>query len=275
MTKQLSGNAVVTPSADPGPRPELCWIDKKLIDVDKRYQREVSSRGVKHINGILRDFQWRYFQVITVTPSKAGRFFAIDGQHRWLAAMRHPKVTDVPCLVQLPLDLREAAKVFDVMNTKRLGITALAKHHAAVAAGDPVAMRIAYICDEAGVAVLKSIPQGGAVPPLSLTSTNTIAKFFKHSDPLIIAALTAMAKAWPERANGFRAANIAAVIRASINLGADFDVVKMTAMLRGWNDHQEFLRAYTERTERGGVLEQILAKRIVDRYRAAGAKAAA
>lgn len=256
----------MTPSSDPGQRPELLWVDKTLIDVDKRYQREVSRQGIIHVNGILRDFEWRYFQVISVTPNK-GRYFAIDGQHRWLAAMRHPLVTEVPCLVLPAMDLRQQAKVFDIMNTKRLGITSLAKHHAAVAAGDPKAMRIDYICSEAGVTVLKTVPQGGALPALSLVSVATLGKFFHYGDALLIAAMSAMAEAWPDRAGGFRAANVAMTIMASADLGPDFSLQRMKNVLRRWNDGEEYLKAYTERSERGGIVERILARRLAEAYR--------
>lgn len=256
----------VRPSDDLGPVPGLRWIDKTLIDVDRRYQREISHQGIRHINGILRDFEWRYFQVITVTPTRAGRFFAIDGQHRWAAAMRHPAIVRLPCLVLEEIDIRQQAKVFDVMNSKRLGISALTKFHAALAAGDPKATRVDYLCAEAGITILRTMPQGGVLPALSLVSVATVAKFLRCKDQFLIDVLTAMVEAWPDKANGFRASNVAAAILCAIDLGTQFDAKTMTAMLRRWNEHQEFLKAYTERTENGGILERLLAKRMVERY---------
>jgi hypothetical protein len=265
---QVSGNAVVTPSDDLGPMPDLRWIDKGLIEVDRRYQREISKHGVKHINGILRDFEWRFFQVITVTPTKGGKFMAIDGQHRWRAAMRHPKVEKVPCLVLDEIDIRQQAKVFDIMNTKRLAVSALAKFHASVAAGDPKATRLDYICAEAGVTILKTMPQGGVLPALSMVSVAKLGKYLKCRDDLLIDVLGAMVEAWPDKANGFRAANVSAAIQAAIALGPNFKRAVMVLMLSRWSEHQEFLKAYTERTEKGGIIERILARRMVERYEA-------
>lgn len=267
--RKLYGNAVVEPSADVGALPDLRWIDKKLIEVDRRYQREISVHGVRHVNGILRDFQWQYFQVITVTPGKNGKFWAIDGQHRWLAAMRHPKVDKVPCVVIGAIDMQQQARVFEALNGKRLAITALQRFHVGVAAGDPVSMRIDYICSEAGITILKTVPQAATgLPPRALVSVGTVAKFLKkHSDPLLIAALSAMTEAWPDRTNGFRAANVAASIYCAVDVGPAFSRETMVRLLRGWNEHEEFLRAYTERSERGGILEKLLARRMVDRYR--------
>lgn len=265
--KPLAGNSVVEPSADVGALPGLRWIDKNLIEVDRRYQREISFHGVRHINGILRDFQWRYFQVITVTPGKNGKFMAIDGQHRWRAAMRHPKVSNLPCVVIEEVDMQQQAKVFEVMNGKRLAISALQRFHVGVAAGDPKAMRIDYICAEAGVTILKTMPMGGVLPAKALVSVATLGKFLKHRDDLLIGVLGAMARAWADKPNGFRAANVAAAIYCAVDLGSDFEPETMVGMLRRWNEHEEFLRAYTERSERGGILERLLATRMVERFR--------
>lgn len=265
--RPLAGNAVVPPSDDVGALPDLRWIDKKLIKVDRRYQREISMNGVKHVNGILRDFNWRFFQVITVTPDKGGTFWAIDGQHRWLAAMRHPKVDKVPCVVIDAIDMQQQARVFEVLNGKRLAISALQRFHVGVAAGDPIATRIDYLCAESGITILKTMPQGGVLPACSLVSVATLGKFLRHG--LLLAVLGAMAEAWKDRSNGFRAANVAASIYCAGDLGADFSRDAMVRLLRGWNEHEEFLRAYTERSERGGILEKLLARRMVERFRQA------
>ena len=267
MKRKLSGNALVVPSADIGPEPQLLWIAKELIQVDKRYQREISSKGVAHVNGILRDFQWKYFQVVTVTPVAGGKYAAIDGQHRWLAALRHPLVKKLPCVVIAKADVQEQARVFEALNGKRLGITSLQRHHVGVAAGVPLSMRLDYLCAEAGLTVLKTVPQGGAIPACSLVSVATIAKFFKHSDAFLLAVLGAMVEAWPERPNGFRAANVAACVHCAVEIGDKYSRKVMVRTLKYWNEHEEFLRAYTERSENGGRLERLLAKRMVKAYR--------
>lgn len=255
--------STVDPSADPGARPELRWIDKRLIDVDRRYQRDITVRGERHVNNILREFEWKFFQVVTVTPSK-GRYNAIDGQHRLAAAMRHPKVKDVPCVVIPQATLTEQAKVFDIMNTKRLGVSPLAKFHAALAAGDPAAMRVDYICAEAGLTILKSQPQT-ALPPCSVASTKSISKF-KMSDEFMISVLSAATEAWPERANGFRSSNVMAIIKAARKIGTKYDKKKMVEMLKKWDEQLELLKAHAERAEHGGFVAEILAERMQRKY---------
>lgn len=262
-----SGGSIVVPSADVGAVPDLRWIDKNQIEIDHRYQREISVHGVRHVNSILRDFNWRYFQVLTVTPGRHPKYWAIDGQHRWLAAMRHPKIGKLPCVVVDKLDLEQSAKVFEALNSRRMAVSSLQRFHVNVAANDPVSMRVDYICSEAGVAILRTMPQRGALPPLSLICISTLTKFLRrHSDQFLIAVVGALAEAWPHRANAFRAANVAAAIRCAAGTGEKFDRARMVRMLRRWSDHEEFLRAYTERAENGGVLENILAERMRLRY---------
>ncbi len=255
----------VVPSPDLGARPEMCWIDKTLIDVDRRYQREISRTGITHINGILRDFQWKYFQVVTVTPTKGDRYNAIDGQHRLAAAMRHPKIKDIPCVVIARIDMREQAKVFDTLNSRRIAINSLARFHAALAAGDPGAMWVDYVCSEAGIKILRTQPQG-YLPELSLASPIKLLRYRKWPESLVVSVLSAMAEAWPDRINGFRAGNVGACLECAWKLAERYDKKRFVAMLRRWNEHEEFLRAYTERSEKGGILERIMSRRMGEAY---------
>jgi len=48
-----SGNAVVVPSGNLGPRPDFAWVALDRLVVDERYQRRISSEGSLLINRIV------------------------------------------------------------------------------------------------------------------------------------------------------------------------------------------------------------------------------
>lgn len=256
--------AKAEPSKEPGPLPELKWISKHLIDIDDRYQREVGTRGGHHVNDILRDFKWRYFQTLTVTPNK-DRYFAIDGQHRWLAAMKHPDVDKVPCCVIEEIDFSAAASVFEALNGKRLGITNLVRFHVQLAAGDKTAMRLDYLCGEAGVRILKTQPQG-FLPPLTLIAIGTLRKLLFRGDAVIIKALSAISDVWKDKNNGFRAHNVYAVVTCVGRAGPDYDDARFRKVLLYWDDGVEYLTAHSTRSKTGGVVEQLLADQMWEKY---------
>lgn len=258
----------VTPSANLGPLPKLEWVSKYKIDIDPRYQREVNQRGERHVNSILRDFQWRYFQVITIVPYKADRYYGIDGQHRWLATMKHPDIDLLPCCVLNEMGMSEQAKVFEALNGKRLAITILTRFHTALAAGDPHAMKIGYICDEAGVKILKTPPQG-VLPPCSLVSIGTIKKCLFRGDATLITALSLMAEVWKDKPNGFRAPNVFAVVTTVGRAGPEYDEKAMRHVLTYWEDNVEYITAYGVRSKEGGSIEQVLANQMQVKYKAA------
>ncbi len=253
------------PSTDLGPVPTLEWIDKTLIDIDPRYQREISRQGRVHINNILRSFQWKFFQVLTVTPKGDKRYNAIDGQHRELAALRHPLVTVVPCLVLPAMSMAEQAAVFSTMNGKRLAVSNLSHHYTALAAGDKTAMRIDYICSEAGLTVLRSAPQG-ALPPKSTIALGAIKKMMNRmSDAYMIRGLSLMVEAWGDKENAFKAQNIFAVLFV-VEQVLDLNDEALRRVLRGWEPTRELLMAYQMRNEKGGIVERHLSNMILERY---------
>ncbi|MFN3868998.1 MAG: ParB N-terminal domain-containing protein, partial [Hyphomicrobiaceae bacterium] len=94
--KPVSGNA---PSAVLGERAELCMLPLDRLVVDESYQRPITGKGRLNINRIVAKFDWRKFAPLVVTEVDGGRYAIIDGQHRATAALMHPDVHLVPCMV--------------------------------------------------------------------------------------------------------------------------------------------------------------------------------
>ncbi|MBF0307650.1 MAG: ParB N-terminal domain-containing protein, partial [Alphaproteobacteria bacterium] len=160
------GNGLVVPAAHLGPRPVLNWISLDLLVVDERYQRRVNERGVKLINKIVKEFAWSRFQPLVVTgPDASGDFPVIDGQHRLEACRRHPAVTEAPCWIVAASAVADQARAFVSVNKDRLGVTAINVFWARLAAGDPDAVWLRSICDQAGVQIGRV--GTGRQPPLT------------------------------------------------------------------------------------------------------------
>lgn len=137
---------------DPGPLPDLDWVDKTLIDVDPAYQRKLDENRVQRI---LDWFSWRSFGALVLSKTEGGRYHAIDGQHRLEAALRHPKVALLPCTIIEADGAQGEAEVFVAVNRDRKNISALDRYWAELAAKDDEAVTIAQVVERAGVTIAR------------------------------------------------------------------------------------------------------------------------
>lgn len=267
--KKLSGAVaqnVVRPSEDLGPQGKLMWVSKTKISIDDRYQRAIGRNGETHINKITRGFRWALFQTLTLAPAdRPEHYVAIDGQHRWMAAMKHPAVDLLPCYVLPKMTVVEQAAAFEALNGVRLGITRLQRFWTKLAAQDPDTLRIKRICDAAGVVILKNVPSGN-IPPSSIIATSPIEKLFNLDDKTLIDALSVMRKVWGDSRNGFRSAFVYAVCYAAGHAGRDLDLRTLETTLRGLDMNEELLKANNQRASSGGVAERIMAAAVWAKY---------
>jgi hypothetical protein len=125
-------------SKDLGEPGKLLWLDKNLITVDKKYQREAS---VGRVLDIARAFTWKAFVVVPVAH-RGGKYYAMDCQHRVLAAQRRDDITKIPCIVFTDTSVAEEAETFNTINNSRKGVSAADKFKASIVAKDPVAIRV-------------------------------------------------------------------------------------------------------------------------------------
>src|ERR1044072_2137417 len=85
------------PALDLGAKPNMCWLPKKTLQVDKRYQRELkSTASAKLIAQLQKNFCWAHCAPLIVTDNADGTYNIVDGQHRWKAALAIPQITLLP-----------------------------------------------------------------------------------------------------------------------------------------------------------------------------------
>ncbi len=166
--------------AKAGERGELLWVDKNKILVDHGYQRDAEESKVK---AIARDFSWVAFGVGTVARRSDGTLYAVDFQHRLMAALRRSDVTAVPVIVFDMDETSDEARAFYVANSNRRPVSAIAKHKAKVGFGHPAATLAAKLIADHGRHACKSdVANGvkcvGRLEKYAETDPETLAKMW-------------------------------------------------------------------------------------------------
>jgi hypothetical protein len=136
-----------------GPAPMLQWLQIENLVVDPSYQRPICGRGRTNVDRIAREFNWRFFAPVVVSPVEGGKFAIIDGQHRTTAAALVGFDT-VPCQVVIA-GHEEQAAAFKAINGDTTPMSRMALHAAAVVANEAHAVKIAKVCACAEVELLR------------------------------------------------------------------------------------------------------------------------
>lgn len=145
----------ITAAEIKGIQPEFVWVDPRSIFVED-YQRGIGENGIKMIRNIYAGFDWTKFKppVCVRVPQWDDVLVCIDGQHTATAAASHPGLSKIPVMVVSAVEAASRARAFVGHNRDRLGLTQMAIFHAEVAAGDPVALKVAEACKNAGAEIL-------------------------------------------------------------------------------------------------------------------------
>lgn len=182
------------PATNIGPKPTLAWLPKATLSVDGRYQREISEKGRQVIGRIIEKFSWRKFGALLVTPAGEGHAI-IDGQHRWLAAVAHPGIQEVPCVIVEADELLDQARTFVGVNTDRTGLNFFQLHHAGVIAGDHDALHLHEVVTEAGLVIPKNNLASSERKAKHMMSPKVVSDLLKqHGDRPVKTALKLLAE---------------------------------------------------------------------------------
>lgn len=137
---------------EPTEPPIIEWMAPGDLLVEGAYQRDLSVASLALIRRITEGWDWRRFKPPIVAWTDNG-FEIIDGQHTAIAASTRG-IEKIPVLVVEAQALGDRASAFLGHNRDRLTVTPVQMHRAAVAAGDPDALAVQSVCDQAGVTIL-------------------------------------------------------------------------------------------------------------------------
>lgn len=141
---------------DPMKHGEMSWVDKNLLHVDERYQRELNDKKALQIAS---SFNWPAFGVLIVAR-RNGKLYVVDGQHRFTGALRRADVPKVPCIVFDSDGIAAEAQTFLDAQVLRKAVTAVDKFKAQLVTRDPIALRVQALIDQSG----RTIAHGGSGP---------------------------------------------------------------------------------------------------------------
>lgn len=170
--------SILSALPNPGAPPSIELVDPRTLCVEDRYQRQLSERSVALIHRIIEQFDWRAFKPPIVARDADGTLMVIDGQHTAIGAASHPHVELIPVVVVSAGEVVDRAKAFLRHNRDRVGMTPMQIHHAALAAGDEVAVAVDEACKKAGARVLRN-PQSTSMrigDTMAVTTISTICK---------------------------------------------------------------------------------------------------
>lgn len=242
-----------------GPRPELEWVDKTLIDVDRNYQRELDGRSVEKI---LERFRWDHFGAV-VLVRKGDRFVVTDGQHRVKAAQMHHQVTHVPALVTNLDGTSAEAENFLAINRGRKAVTPIEIYWAGLASGDEMASRIKDAVEKAGCSIAGA--QGEYRPGM----TNAVGALGRclnrYGDAATIKAMRIMRLAWPKDPKALRGTFVVALARIC-RANSSIDEGRMIRMLSTRSVGEMTAAAEGFRKLSGGSAETALSKAVTEIY---------
>ncbi|EIM30457.1 ParB/RepB/Spo0J family partition protein [Microvirga lotononidis] len=147
------GYPLPTSPHEPGPAPQLQWIEINQLVVDPSYQRDIGKKGRLNVNRIVEGFEWSKFAPVVVAPLEGGLFAIVDGQHRTTAALLRG-IEKVLCQI-VYVDRAKQAEAYAAVNGNVTKTTPQQLFHAKLAARDKAALAVAEICAAGGVEIIR------------------------------------------------------------------------------------------------------------------------
>lgn len=158
VAEVVSINGIPEPTEIIGVSGHLEWLVVDDLQIDPRYQRDLSELQVRKIT---KNFDPDAFGVITISSRVPGGLFVVDGQHR-IAALRQMGWGQqrVPCIVYRNLSLEDEAKVFYLPQTTRKYMTPGQRFRARLVANEPTAIELKRLVEFHGFSL--NLTNGGS-----------------------------------------------------------------------------------------------------------------
>lgn len=157
----------------------IAVIDMDLFAIDYSYQRVRTA----HVNTIYDNWDNNECDPLIVSY-RDGRFYIIDGQHRYYAALQKG-IENLPCIVRTGLTKEDEARIFVKTNTSRKQLTPFDTFKANIANGNEsipevkVDMTIKRICDKYNVTICRD---NAKAAPRILRSISGARKYTKNTE---------------------------------------------------------------------------------------------
>lgn len=197
---------------------EIKEIPAEKLKLDPKVQREQTPARLKYME---ENLDLDAIGVLTVSDRGRGRYFILDGQHRWQALMNSGLGEwPVRCHVYAKLTTAEEAQLFrDLNNTKRR--SAWDDFSKGVLAGDPECVAVTRIVEDAGLTISDQKTDGSIRAVVALTRTYRSAN--GHGESLLANVLAVAQAAWGNQADAFDGHIIAGIGRLLLTHDGEVD----------------------------------------------------
>lgn len=135
--------------------PMVEWMAPADLLIDGAYQRDLSAKSLALIEQIAAGWDWRRFKPPVIAFTERG-FEIIDGQHTAIGAATRG-IARIPVLVVEAAEREDRASAFIGHNSDRVPVSKIQLHHAAVAAGETMAVNVERVCQGAGVTIIRTV----------------------------------------------------------------------------------------------------------------------
>ena len=171
------------PRAPVGPPPRLMRIHPSELWVDGLYQRDLSTKSLKLIEKLVREWDWSRFSIPVVTRVDDA-WHVIDGQHTAIAALSHGGIGEIDVMVVESSAVGERAEAFLGHNRDRIAVTTGELFFAAAASGDDDVLTALSVCQRAGATVLRNPSPGRPFRPGEIIAVSALLKLVKRRSAL-------------------------------------------------------------------------------------------
>lgn len=247
---------------EPGPAPEIAFLEPRQLVVNDDYQRDLSRSGIRQIKGMAANWDWSSFKAPNVARTEDPDVFeVVDGQHTAIAAASNGNIPFLPCLIMDAETVAQKAKGFIGINTNRLALTPVAIYTARVAAQEEDAIAVECAMSEAKVSLLALPPANGAYLPGDTQAIGSMIAIAKARGQARLTALLKVgvaARAAPLSSCLLKALDIA------LPLDASPDIVNRVVAILGGQGVSRFEMIAKNRTAHGRRTYETLADMIAD-----------
>lgn len=158
---------------------DIRHVPPSSLYVDERYQRTPSRKSAELITRIATNWNWRKFTPPRVTEDADGSLHIIDGQHTAIAAASRPDIENIPVIVIDASTLESRADTFIGINRDRISVTPSQIFYAEVAAGNPEAVGVKKMCEDADIIILRSPPPSREFGPGETMAIGTLRRLLR------------------------------------------------------------------------------------------------
>lgn len=210
-----------------GAPPSLENVPVALLQIDPAYQRGTDGPASRRIiASMVRCWDWKLYQPLTVARRADGSLFIIDGQHRHAAALQRGDIMFLPCALQSSLELAGEADTFVKLNTERQKLSQTDVFHAQLARGDAAATQLLALVEETGWRVRRGSTAAHQFEPGDLNCAPMLVKRLAAGGPgggeqAVRFALTILRRAWPSTAVRSISTFLKALMEVPVRLGDD------------------------------------------------------